>query len=457
MARFLARDKTEADSLIHHLGIGLKWIHQLGANRTIGFWQVIDVKIKSITAKSVQSAETLPTDCNTYDIAIRPESSFCIADHRIADNFFKSSQVISGDVIKGALTTMWISLLGLHNAMVDENLDSQRPELGRYFDKIHISHAIPGCQQIRPVQQPLSLVKMDDKFYDVALCEGAGLINGDAPAFAIDWKTDDYSKIAKMFGWPDVKRELRIHTEIDSEKRRTADKQIFAYEIVAPNDNIIWDAGLNLSAVPDSDRPKLVEQLQSLVAQGLTGLGKTKTYAQMELLAPNTTRPCHDSNLDMRDGVWILTLQTPALLCNPDCLIATESNQHDVLYQAYAEVFDDISAQAFFCYPIRSRGVYLWKRFQYPKNYQPYLLTNEGSVFVLCSQSQEKTAKGYLKTWLRTGLPVPKWAIEKYQRDGKPGNHWSNCLYIPQNGYGEIAVNLSIHWEKAPKEKFVSV
>jgi hypothetical protein len=62
-----------------------------------------------------------------------------------------------------------------------------------------------------------------------------------------------------------------------------------------------------------------------------------------------------------------------------------------------------------------------------------------------------------IKKWATMGLPLPKWAVEKYQRDGKKGDHWSNCPYIPQNGYGEIAVNLSIHWDGHPKEKFMPI
>jgi len=460
-ARFLARDETEAKALTRHLEIGLKWLSQLGADRTVGFGELIGVKIELDRVKSVDNTtESLPP-FDTYDLIIRPESPFCISEHHKAgNNLFNSSKVIPGGVTKGTLATLWTTLLDKENAIVDKDFDSERQELGDYFDKIRISHAFPGYQQIRPIQQPLSLVKADD-FYDVALCEGAGLINGEAPAFAVDWKGKDYGKADEMFGKPDVKRELRVRTQIDYEKRRSADEQLFAYEMFVPTDDIAWYARLDLSEVPDKKRPNVVKQLHSLMAQGLVGLSKTKAYAQVELLPPNSILPCQASNLEIRDGVWILTLQTPALLCPPDLLMATDNISPNTLHQAYATVFEEISENSlelvrFFATQSLAGGFYLWKRFQTTQPYQPYLLTKEGSVFVL-QPKLETAAKKFIEKWSKTGLPVPNWVIEKYRRADKEGNHWSNCPYIPQNGYGEIAVNLSIHWDRHPKEKFVAI
>lgn len=456
IARFISKNEDEVERLTRHLEIGLKWLSQVGAYRTVGFGKLIDVNIESIPTESIQSLENLNTNLNTYDIIIKPESPFCITEDRIAKRLFKSSQAISGGVIIGALATMWTSLLSRQNATIDENLDAERPDLGRHFNKLHVTHAFPSSEKVRPIQKPLSLVRANDTFYDVALCEGAGLIDGYAPAFAVDWKGKDYSEADKMFGWANVKRELRVRTAIDSKKRSSADEQLFAYEMVVPTDDIAWYARLDLSDIDKQDRPKVVEQLQSLIAYGLTGLSKTKSYAQIELLPPNSIRhPYAPSSLDKRDGVWILTLQTPALLCNPDLL--TESSQRD----AYAEVFDEISDKSlelvrFFATQSLAGGGYLWKRFQDRNPYQPYLLTDTGSVFVLCPKTdQEEMAKNSIEKWTKMGLPLPNWAVEKYQRDGKKGNHWSNCPYIPQNGYGEIAVNLSIHWDKHPKFELI--
>jgi hypothetical protein len=442
------------------------------------------------------------TDLSTYDLIIQPDSPFCLAERRLAQNLFKSSDVISGGAVLGALVTMWRSLLGGDKAAaakIDRNFDAERPELGQYFNQIHLTHAFPGAQSVRPILQPLSFVKADDSFYDVALCDGAGLIKGEAPAFSVDWKGKDYAEAGKLFAWADVKRELRVRTAINSETRRSADEQLFAYEMIVPTEKLAWYARLDLSDIEDeSARPKVIEQFQSLIAYGLTGIGRTKAYAQVDLQA-NRISPKLASNLDMRDdGVWILSLQTPALLCNPDRLTAPENpvsnerqsisyfkrlinflfsrqatsdsdsdsdsgSQHNALHQAYAQVFKDLSDNKlelvrFFATQSLAGGFYLWRRFQSPNNYQPYLLTEAGSVFVLRARAgEEDKVKDLIEIWAKKGLPLPNWAVEKYQRAGNPGDFWSNCPYIPQNGYGEVAVNLGIHWEKNPKDNFVPI
>ncbi len=100
-----------------------------------------------------------------------------------------------------------------------------------------------------------------------------------------------------------------------------------------------------------------------------------------------------------------------------------------------------------------SGGYYLHKRFQPNKQYEPYLLTEGGSIFVLTiNKGKESEASNKLEEWYKYGLPLPEWAITRYSRDDKQnGDHWTNCPYIRENGYGEIAVNMSgVHIEKKP-------
>lgn len=464
-ARFLAHNEQQADDLIRHLEIGLKWILHLGANRNIGFGEMVGVSVKKIEntqSKNASSENVLAEDATAvYDLIIQPEAPFCISEHHInGENLFRSQDVIPGGVIKGTLASVWTTLLGRkQEASVDDKLDPNRPELCHYFEQLRITHAFPSTDSKRPLQRSLSVVKAGEHFYDIALCQSAGLIHQEAPAFAVDWKGKDYGKAEQIFqfGQAAVKRELRVHTAINSDKLRAEEGQLFAYNMIVPDDKIKWYARLDLTAVPESERPQVLEQLQTLIAQGLTGLSKTKTYVQIQILPANHIPPRQPSNPTLRDGVWILTLQTPALLCDPTLL--TNNTSDNALHQAYAQVFAEMSEQSlelvrFFATQSLAGGEYLWKRFQYPQ-YQPYLLSDASSVFVLTPKPDKtETAQDYIEQWLQTGLPVPDWAIKKYQRHDKPGNHWQNCPYLPQNGYGEIAVNLALHWEKqAKKEK----
>ena len=466
IAHFLATNKQEIKEFYSYLKTGLQWISQLGANRTIGFGEVIEVDVKQPIPISSVQAKRLPISENAiYDLCIRPQSPFCIAERRIFGNLFQSSKVIPGNVIKGTIANMWIALLGGKTNQVNEGLDKNRPELIRHFDALRFTHAFPSTQQqTRPVIPPLSLVKdtIDKEVYDIALCEGPVLIKERAPEFAVDWKK--HSDVEERFGWPSIKQELRVRTAIESEKRRARENQLFAYEMVVPENDLAWYAHLDLSAVLETDRPKVVEQLQSLLAQGVTGLGKTKAYTHIELLPEKTVKLPNNSHFEiaLKEGVWIVTLQTPALLCNPHELNAS---QVDNLKQAYSNVWHQLSGgslqlsmERFFATQSLAGGFYLWKRFQKTQTYQPYLLTDAGSVFVLSPQKgKEQHAQECIEKWCLNGLPVPKWAIKEYKLSDKPEEQWSNCPYIPQNGYGEIAVNLPIHWDRNPQNKKVKV
>jgi hypothetical protein len=488
-ARFLAKDEQEAqEQLLTPLKKGLRWINQLGANRTIGFGEVIQADVELVSVSSIP-AQKLPTDQTrpSYDLCIRPQTPFCIGFRRIAGNLFQSSDVIPGGVIKGTIANMWLALMGSDKDKVPQvhhKLDKKRPELCRYFDVLRFTHAFPGTQQTRPVKPPLSLVKVGKHVYDVALCEGPVLIQDEAPTFAVDWK--DSSDVQTPFGWPFLKQALRVRTAIKSEIRRADENQLFAYEVVIPDNEVAWYARLDLSDVPETDRPQVIQQLRSLLTPGVTGLGKTKAYTHIDLLPEPTIQAPkdHESQINPIEGVWIVTLQTPALLCNPYELNVAqkeqshraknsfwknwckktskndevhEVNQADKLKQAYLNVWhqlsgDTLNLERFFASQSLAGGFYLWKRFQPAEAYQPYFLTDAGSVFVLRPQpGKEKEAQTCIEKWVKNGLPVPKWAITEYLLSEKPEEQWSSCPYIPQNGYGEIAVNLSAHWTKKPQ------
>jgi hypothetical protein len=280
-ARFLTTDEAEQKSLIFCLKKGLQWINQVGANRTIGFGRLLQVEVEPITLES-QATLSL-SESSRYGLQLRPHAPFCLAERRIAGNLFRSDETISGGAIKGILAMMF-----------SKNL----PES---FSHIRISHAFPSNNAIRPLQFPLSLVKVGGRYYDVALCETPVLFwEGEklsAPAFAIDWK--DSSAVRKDFGWPQIKRELSVRTAIDSEKRRSENEQLFAYEMVSPlnkqGEPLNWLACIDLLQVPKEQQSQVIDQLQQLTTSSLLGLGKTKTVVDAKIIALDDIPPRHFS------------------------------------------------------------------------------------------------------------------------------------------------------------------
>lgn len=450
-ARFLAADREEANRLLRYLELGLKWIPQFGAERSVGFGRLLDAHLKSprvepfAASAEAQSIEPAPT---AWTLRIKPLTPFCFAKRRVSPNLFESDVVIPGGALKGALANL------LQRA--GTGFETLRARL----EALRIGHAFPSADPaIRPVVPPQSLVKVkhgeDIKRYDVALYPGPVLIHNEAPEFAIDWK--DHSDVNAEFGWPEWQTELRVRTAIDPEELRSADQQLFAYEMILPGNNH-WLAHLDLSAIQEEEqRQAVLAQLKALLQAPVDGLGKTKARAQASLEPAGAFKPKqHSPDLTpLNNELWLITLQTPALLCDPEQL--GETGGRDALHAAYAEAWAKLSENRlklvrYFARQTLAGGRYLYHRFQAPNPYRPYLLTEAGSVFVLEQVAGELSdIQTLLENWLQQGLPLPAWAAQRYARNGESGDHWRNCPYIRQNGYGEIAVNLPAHTDWQPK------
>ncbi|MBK9316278.1 MAG: hypothetical protein IPM55_18850 [Acidobacteria bacterium] len=247
-----------------------------------------------------------------------------------------------------------------------------------------------------------------------------------------------------------------MRTKINSQYRRAEDKQLFAYEMVVPTDHI-WYCSVDLSAIADNAvRATVLKQLQQLLKPGLRWLGKTKTRADVAIIKPDPGIPASiKSNASMQDDCWIVTLQSPAILYNPYEMNETSgAAQLEANYKAVWKQLsnNNLELSHYFAGQSLAGGFYTHRRFRSsnPADYYPFLLTNAGSVFVLKSAAGPD-AQQYIDDWLKQGLPLPDWAKSKYARNGHEGDHWENCPYIRQNGYGEIAVNLD-HQIKKLKE-----
>jgi hypothetical protein len=77
-------------------------------------------------------------------------------------------------------------------------------------------------------------------------------------------------------------------------------------------------------------------------------------------------------------------------------------------------------------------------------------LTEAGSLFLLqpANDVSEDVGKKLIEDWLAHGLPLKGAVLDYYQIDKDESRQWQNCPFIPQNGYGEIAVNLQLDISK---------
>ncbi|MGH9784672.1 MAG: RAMP superfamily CRISPR-associated protein, partial [Terriglobia bacterium] len=349
--RYLASDNAEARRIRQYVEVGLRWITTLGAERSIGFGKLTDVQVDDSATETV-SLGTPPSEQasgqSNLEFRLSLKSPFCIARKRPNYTLFESEEVIPGGVIKGALASSWRALLGLGPEDITAGMDQSRGKLCEHFHLVRFSHAFPAVTGgRRPVHRPLSIVKTGlsggREFLDVIHHQEAVLFQGNAPAFAIDWKRGDRGKAPLSSAWPEVKRELRVRTAINTEKRRAEDEHLFAYEMVVPEGRE-WVGCIDISRVPNRDKAQVEVELLSLLRQRIRGIGKTKAHA--EVAVSNSETEMEYSSLNPVDECWVITLQTPAILCDPAELRAADGefrSSKDKLWNAYSSVWAQLS------------------------------------------------------------------------------------------------------------------
>ncbi len=418
-ARARLADENEAKQVATWLRKGLEFVPALGALKGTGFGRVdkVEVRWDAIPSKNGVPA-TLPGP--RFGLSLTLDRPFCFAKHHLPDdNRFESEEFIPGAALRGALA---------------RRLDAA-PNLARHFDKLHIRHALPAQDNQRPAAISCSLVSApaqknstEKQLYDLVFEKAPGLIHGCAPAFQPDWKEEEWGKVRKECGWPEISRRIEVHTAIDSTTGAADEGQLFALDCVIPGE-LKWLTEVTLEAVPEQDLSAVLKELRDLLAEGLADLGKTGAYAEITTI-PTGQVSEHLAGL----GASIaLVLQTPARLL-PDPYSILSTNDGGELKKCYAEIWRKLSDNAlelshFYARQRLAGGEYLRQRFWVGKPYNPEILTEAGSVFVFAAKDADK-AKSTLQEWLRLGLP---------QADGR--ENWADNPFIRANGYGEVKIH----------------
>jgi CRISPR/Cas system CSM-associated protein Csm3 (group 7 of RAMP superfamily) len=464
---FLSPDKDKADNICRHIMAGFKWFSQIGAMRTVGFGRVVKAElaepINDFLPKPARP--TAPLKIQRISLRIEPQYPFCIGG-KLAENQFEPEAIISGGALLGSIATTWSYLTGQAVHDVAAINDPERRELRDNFSRLRISHAFPSRERQRPVVAPLSLVQFGAKkpLYDVAQLDGPCLLKmgkqAYPPDFAVDWK--DGEKTLKGYPWPYIRRpewgwaelttELRVRTAIDRDSLRSADEQLFSYERIIP-DGICWYAELDLSRIDEDQQLLVLAQLRSLLDQGIIALGKTKTPVKITFEKDPVESAVAVANPEpINDNQWIITLQTDTLLGSPEKLCETSGRDElEAMYKhAWAELSDHtlrLEKNRYFARQKFFGGKHRYKMAQIQNAdayYRPWLLTEAGSVFVLKADKKDiNVAQEKITEWLSCGLPLSSSVCACYRINEESEQQWRQTPFIPQNGYGEIAVNMS--------------
>lgn len=446
-------DAGEAVKIHAELDLAFRWVPAFGALRSVGFGRTKEVII--LPAAVLKSAVGTPALTAAQQLPVRwkPDRPLCLVGRKHSRNHFESLEAISGSVLKGAVARLVLELNNSARRFIDPNQPENRfPTLCRHFETLRFSEARPqkSDAKTRPVEPPLSVVvsplpQHEQKYFDVALEEKPRLIEGAAPAFQPDWKKKDTEVVRTAFGWSFLPTERRTRTAIDENLRRAADQQLFSYGLVQPErgrngiseESFVWESRIGLEEVPAGERAVVQAELSELLACGLPNLGKTRAIAHVEWLAAPT--PPHLTAAVIPEGLHVVTLQTECLMTDPQDL------QAGSIEQAYAKFWNEASNQSLelvrFFAKQTLHGGYLVRRLKRP-HYEPFLLTERGSAFVL-----KPTGRGdpsaCLERWRNRGLSTAKWVQTRY--GAEPAPLWKTCPYLPHAGYGEVAIDLECH------------
>lgn len=445
---FLSSSDEEIERVKRRLEFTLNWLMHVGSGFSIGLGQITGVRLEQ-TVVPLSSEET--DDYNLLTLTFN--EPFCIAKPRKGtdSNLFESSDVVTGSVVRGALATMLKTLIGLSSGEeINEQTGANSPYalLAKHFNTVTFRHALPHkLEQGKPTVPPFSVVKSSkDVLCDVGLFEEPTLIDQNAVVFQTDWKDGDFDKLQEPFSFFKPHKELRVRTAIDDKTGTSKETALFSYESILPTGyegegdqkrkvEYKWQVAVDFSSIQNvQERASVRQQLKGLSQAGLFGIGKTKARAKTRF----DYEARESTTVQAVEGVYILTLQSKALLFEPN-----QFKENTTLLEVYKNYFNEVSEGQlelvrFFATQSLSGG-YLLSRLQAKSNrpYYPFVLTDEGSVFVLKAKGEHATEK--LEDWLKYGLSLSE-AVKAFY-----GETWRENPYIPEDGYGAIAINLSCH------------
>jgi hypothetical protein len=415
---------TEINEVLLMIRAGIAAQAQLGGERSIGFGRL---KTVNVTMASQKANEKPPIKTTHLRLTLTTEQAFCVDASTPKGNVFVSQDFLSGGTIKGALATMLCAQQGV-TQLIDIPTHAMTKANG--FDNLRITHVQPsaGGNRSQPLAQSLVRLGTNDPILEAAHCQEPVLHKSRALQFQIDWKNKPEQR-------GQTHTHLRVRTRIDADTRTAKDGDLFAYECrYAEPTQTQWLCDVQGDVLA-------LEALQNLINDcgGKIGpIGKTDTFFNAhfeEIKAPAVMAdPQHPNQ-------WRVTLASDALLFETPDLKA----KADDLQCLYQQAFRGIQCQGgkepalelshFFARQKLVGGAVMQNK-QSGGTYQPWVLTEAGSVFVftLAHGASQADAMAIFENWQSNGLPN----IAYFKGDGQD---WKSNPYLRQNGWGEVIVN----------------
>lgn len=436
--------QEDVEIIIKYIHKAFLFITALGAEKTTGYGRLIKVSFdeKKQTVLPEKQVETKSYSC--IEIAIAPEEAFMIGGVRHTQNVFKSETVIPGKVVKGALATGLNRLAGNAdlNRYIDEKnnkVSSLYPELSKYFGELVFLHAVPCLDKYRrPATTPLSGVVYGDNYEDITFKSPMDIFarENSPVTFQVDWKTNP-GNIPNEYIRPELEFFSVTRTAIESESRKAEESKLYSFHMVKPLINestqVYWNTKILFPhGLKSETRQTLAGEIKAALPLGLKYIGKRQSRT-IVTEQPGKSFPV----VNIPQGSkFAIILQTQALMIDPAIMAESAGDIFDdrkVLHGFYQDfwttVFGKDTVKLNYFYAAQElQGGYLGMRFM-QKQYSPFYLTSQGSVFILTSCN--KQINSTLNKLSLSGLPLPTW-VQGIRSPHHP--------FAPQSGYGEIKI-----------------
>jgi hypothetical protein len=197
-----------------------------------------------------------------------------------------------------------------------------------------------------------------------------------------------------------------------------ADGQLFVVIARDPGDSH-FRFSLTLGGKSEADRC-----IAQTIGGGIDAIGKTN--ARMRNTVP---MPSHVADV-RSDGSRRILLETPSPFVLP---LSDSTQSYDKLLRDYFTAVDPALVLEDAYFQTEIAGGYAAKNGR-QSQYQPLRLVVAGSCFQFEASSELQPALDRLAT---TGLPVLRQDAQGFHRV----TDWSECLFLPENGFGEVTVD----------------
>jgi CRISPR/Cas system CSM-associated protein Csm3 (group 7 of RAMP superfamily) len=441
-AVLFADNEAVADRSERALSRAAALVPAIGSTKSAGFGEVTAFAVRRdpATADKLLTLPNLigaPENEGRVALVVTSDRPLLVDAARVTENLFAGAEVIPGTAVKGALAER------IRRAGGDPESGAG---LGLALSRLRVSHALPenGSGHVAGLFVPNSVCAIKGPqgwiFGDALSGDPARIpmMEGRTPHFPVDWKPEAFGEFAAKGLFPasaGIPLDPRMHVKIGKEGV-AEDAKLFAtlrrrhMRGDAPQR---WRLVIDTGGIEDAGHAR---QLVQLLLQGLDNVGRTGATLSFERAEDNADDPRNRLRSSAPPGAegrtFNVSLITPGLLVDAGAI--ARRGDRRVRVADHAAYWNALGFALEACFQgVKLAGGYVaTRRRPYGSSYYPFVLTEAGSVFRVTGDAKRMAGL------LRHGLPAAS-------QTGAATLGWRNCPYLPENGYGEIALDLVDH------------